>query len=110
MTEQQKAAIQEAAEDNFWQDKPESKAAKVYFKMGATEVITNPSKFGLVSSTPSNGEVILAQAYHRITAENQRYKEALERIASIDGGYSWQDNTIKAKTIAQQALKGQNDE
>ena len=112
MTEQQKVAIQEAAESHIFKHHGNSKSRPAEwchddFVSGAEEVITNPGKYGLVTKDELNSEgsrwakdVIEREHKHEdammeacgqivdLQAENQRYKEALEGLMPLaEDGY-----------------------
>jgi len=98
MTEQQKAAIEVAATKAWEADarhnpSPNNPHAYMYgFKQGANEVIERPERYGLV---PAAHTAALQERVKELEAENERYREALERAYNDFKSSRWTEETYK---------------
>lgn len=77
MTQEQKAAVERAAEENGW-------VAVFSFTKGAEHVIDNPSDFGLVEKRLVDAGVQIrietVKACEETHLKNEKYREALESL------------------------------
>ena len=114
MTPQQKEQIEKAAKQRFYSSRDHFPigAKRMGFIEGAKAVIEHPQKYDLCDKLKQIQAEQMSKDNLRLIMENNRYKEALERIANtptIDVKmypFNW---AYEFHNIANSALKGDNE-
>lgn len=80
MTQEQQNAIKLASQAKYTSKGYETAVKKLHFSWGCTHVINNAAQFGLVDSIKA--DTVLHVGLAQLEAENTRYRQALESIAT----------------------------
>lgn len=105
MTQEIKDKLEQAADKRYH---PASDHRENYVA-GAQTILDNPSDFGLVEKRLVDAGIQLrietVKACEETHLQNEKYREALEKIAAIAVDYQPSIQTEAALTIAKEALK-----